>query len=65
MKNLKNTLARLVILTVLLTGITSCGSAIDIKKSENDVARYTLKNKSELMQQKILNTKSKTVVATP
>jgi hypothetical protein len=53
------------ILAVLLgSGLTSCASA-NIKKDTEEVAGYTLKNKAELMQQKILNTKKKTVLVTP
>jgi hypothetical protein len=36
-----------------------------IQKSENEVAGYTLKNKKELMQQKVLNKKARTVIALP
>ena len=45
--------------------VTSCGSATAIEKSKNDVAGYTLKNKKELMQQKVLNKKDKTIIALP
>ena len=45
--------------------LASCGSATTIEKSKNDVAGYTLKNKKELMQQKVLNKKNKTVIVLP
>lgn len=44
---------------------SSCGSTAVIKKDSNEVAGYTLKNKKELMEQKVLNKKVKTVVAMP
>ena len=55
-----------IIATVVLTiSMTSCGSAVNLKNSDTDVAGYTLKNKTELLEQKILNRKSKTVIAIP
>jgi len=45
--------------------MSSCGAAGSIEKNENEVAGYTLKNKKELMQQKILNTQNKTLIACP
>ncbi len=65
MKTFKYIIVALIIAVVLLAGLTSCGSAIQTQNTENDVMAYTLKNKTELMQQKILNKKVKTVVATP
>lgn len=44
---------------------SSCGVSQKIQQDENEVAGYTLKNKKELMEQKILNKKSKTVLVTP
>lgn len=44
---------------------TSCGTTQSIQNSDTEVAGYTLKNKKELMEQKILNKNSKTVIATP
>lgn len=44
---------------------SSCVTSQKIKNSDAEVAGYTLKNKKELMEQKILNKKSKTVIATP
>jgi len=55
-----------IVATVVLTiSMTSCGSAVNLKSNDNDVAGYTLKNKTELLEQKILNKKSKTVIAIP
>ena len=56
------------IITVLCftVSLTSCGSSVAIQTdSENQVLSYTLKNKKELMEQKILNKKNKTIVAIP
>jgi len=44
---------------------TSCGSVTSASQYESEVAGYTLKNKKELMQQKILNKNSKIVIVTP
>ena len=50
---------------ILTASVSSCGSVASIQKSENDVAGYTLKNKKELMQQKVLNKKNKIIIALP
>jgi hypothetical protein len=50
---------------ILTASICSCGSTSTIQKGENEVAGYTLKNKKELMQQKVLNKKVKTIIALP
>jgi hypothetical protein len=50
---------------ILAVSVSSCGSVTSIQKSENNVAGYTLKNKKELMEQKVLNKKVKTVIALP
>lgn len=44
---------------------TSCGTTQNIKNLDAEVAGYTLKNKKELMEQKILNKNSKTVLTIP
>jgi len=62
MKTTKYIKVTLILIAVLGTSLTSCSSA---KTYQEDVAGYTLKNKKELMQQKILNKKCKTVIATP
>ncbi|AVI50246.1 hypothetical protein C5O00_03310 [Pukyongia salina] len=45
--------------------VVSCGTTVKTIQKEEKVAGYTLKNKKELMQQKILNKKKKTVIAQP
>ena len=50
---------------IFTASVSSCGSVATIQKSENDVAGYTLKNKKELMEQKVLNKKNKTIIALP
>ena len=53
-------------LTIVFTAtISSCGSTSGIQKSDNEVVGYTLKNKKELMEQKVLNKNIKTVIALP
>ena len=55
------------IILVIVFSITSCATSQSVFKKENEVAGYTLKNKKELMQQKIIAAKkaNKTVLATP
>lgn len=53
------------IVVVFTLTITSCGSTSSTQKSENEVAGYTLKNKQELMEQKVFNSKVRTVIANP
>ena len=56
----------LIILVFFVISITSCGSSVSVKKeSQYQVAGYTLKNKKEIMQQKILNKKAKTIITGP
>ncbi len=55
----------IIIILVIAVSATSCTTSKSMYKSENDVAGYTLKNKTELMQQKIAKKKKKTVLATP
>ena len=43
----------------------SCGTVDKVQKDETEIAGYTLKNKKELMQQKILAKQSKTIIAIP
>jgi hypothetical protein len=43
----------------------SCGAVDKVQKDETEIAGYTLKNKKELMQQKILAKQSKTIIAIP
>ena len=54
------------IIVFLAISLTSCGSGISAKKNtQNEVAGYTLKNKKEIMEQKILHKKSKTIIVVP
>ena len=55
------------IVTVLCFAIslTSCGSSVAIQNDSKETLSYTLKNKTELMEQKICNKNSKTIVAIP
>ncbi len=49
-----------------IVSLSSCGAGASIKNDNNDqVAGYTLKNKKELMEQKILQRKGKTIIALP
>jgi len=50
------------ILTVI---ISSCSATAALQKEEIDSVGYTLKNKKELMQQKVLNKKVKTAIVLP
>ena len=46
--------------------LTSCGSSVAIQTDSKDqVISYTLKNKKELMEQRIMNKNGKTIVAIP
>ena len=44
---------------------TSCGTMNSIQNHDTEVAGYTLKDKKEVVEQKILNKKPKTVIVTP
>ncbi|PKA83303.1 hypothetical protein ATE92_1453 [Ulvibacter sp. MAR_2010_11] len=67
MKTLRYFIVATILLVVLLAGLTSCGTTNSLHRTNTDteVAGYTLKNKAELMQQKILNIKKTTVMVTP
>lgn len=52
-------------LLVFTVATTSCASVEKVQNEETEVAGYTLKNKKEQLQQKILNNKSKTIYAIP
>ena len=46
--------------------LTSCGAGYSAKSETNkELAGYTLKNKKEIMERKILYKKSKTIVVIP
>ena len=53
------------ILAVSAAVFTSCATTSSTQKSENELAGYTLKNKKELMEQKVLCKTEKTVIAQP
>ena len=50
---------------ILTVSFTSCGTVNNIQNQETEVAGYTLKDKKEVFEQKILNKKSKTVIVAP
>ena len=58
MRTLRSTL-----FIVVALAFASC--ATTQKTGESELAGYTLKNKKELMHQKVLHTKEKTVIAAP
>lgn len=58
-------LVYIVAIAFFTVSITSCGSATNLQKEQKELAGYTLKNKKELFQQKVLHTNKKTVLATP
>ena len=64
MNTVKYIIAAIILIIVLLAGLTSCATA-HVKKDTNEVAGYTLKNKAELMHQKILYSEQKTVIVIP
>lgn len=50
----------------LVISLSSCGAGVSAKRAtQNEVAGYTLKNKKEIMEQKILHKKSKTIIVLP
>ena len=51
---------------VFAVSLSSCGAGASVKAdANNQVAGYTLKNKKEIMEEKILHKKSKTIVVIP
>ena len=59
-------LVYIAIVVAFMGGLTSCSSTKAIEKEQNELAAYTLKNKKELFQQKLLHQrKNRTVLATP
>ncbi|HPF12468.1 MAG TPA: hypothetical protein PKW08_11855 [Flavobacteriaceae bacterium] len=50
---------------VLAMSIVSCASVAPTQNTEKELAGYILKNKKELMQQKVLHKNNKTVIAIP
>lgn len=65
MKILKSIIVTLILLIVALAAFTSCAAPMKIQENSEELAGYTLKNKKELMHQKIADVKCKTVMATP
>lgn len=65
MKTVKYIIVTLILIIVLGAALTSCSSVKTVQENSKELAGYTLKNKKEQMQQKILNKKNKTVIATP
>ena len=65
MKTVKYIIVTLILIIVLGAMLTSCSSVKTVQENSKELAGYTLKNKKEQMQQKILNKKNKTVIATP
>lgn len=55
----------IILLVAFVTIFTSCATTDSVTKNSSEVAAYTLKNKKELLQQKVLNTKSKTIITQP
>jgi hypothetical protein len=65
MKTIKYIIVTIILVLVFSAALTSCAVPMTIQNDSEKVAGYTLKNKKELMQQKIANKKCKIVVATP
>jgi len=65
MKTIKYIIVTIILVLVLSAALSSCAVPMTIQNDSGKVAGYTLKNKKELMQQKIANKKCKIVVATP
>jgi hypothetical protein len=65
MKTIKYIIVTLILILVLMAAFTSCAAPLSIQENEDQLAAYTLKNKKELMQQKIANKKCKIVIASP
>ena len=65
MKTIKYIIVTIILVLVFAAALTSCAVPMTIQNDSEKVAGYTLKNKKELMQQKIANKKCKIVVATP
>jgi hypothetical protein len=56
----------LILVAIVLTStFTSCGTMTSVKESKEGLISYTLKSKTELMEQRILPKSSKKVIVTP
>ena len=53
------------VIAVFAVSATSCQTTSATQKANSELAGYTLKNKKELFQQKVLNKKPRTVIVTP
>ncbi|MCH9659623.1 MAG: hypothetical protein K0U54_01790 [Bacteroidetes bacterium] len=62
---MKKTIVIATILAISASSLTSCATSASIQDNEQQVASYTLKNKKELMKQKIASKRAKVVLATP
>ncbi|MAO07375.1 MAG: hypothetical protein CL596_01540 [Alteromonas sp.] len=56
---------RSIFIGIVAISVTSCATAISTQEKGKEVAGYTIKNKKELLQQKVLHKNPKTVIATP
>lgn len=65
MKIVKYIVVILILILIAGAALTSCATPSAVKSQEDEIAGYTLKNKKELMQQKILHKKNKTLLTTP
>jgi hypothetical protein len=65
MKIIRSIIVTLILLIVVLAAFSSCATPMNVQDNSEEIAGYTLKNKKELMHQKIANVKCKTVMATP
>jgi len=60
-----NRILLIIVILIFTVTVTSCGSTLAIQKDKNEVASYTIKNKQELMEQKVFNKNMKTVIVIP
>ena len=65
MKITKYIIVTIILILVFAAALTSCATPMSIQNDSEKLAGYTLKNKKELMQQKIADKKCKTVIAIP
>ena len=65
MKITKYIIVTIILILVFAAALTSCATPMSIQNDSEKLAGYTLKNKKELMQQKIADKKCKTIIAIP
>lgn len=58
-------LVLIVAVVVFSSVVTSCGTTLKTNHNHKEIAGYTLKSKSQLLEQKILNTTTKKVIVNP